>query len=653
MNSVHKWSGAAGGVAPAAALAVEMRAEERGFSGEWALVILVLANLWWTTLCLGGYRAETMVVTGAVNLATLALWWAVGAWRRSGIELRGPALAVLPFLAFGAVSAAWITPVPWLGWREWLGWAQMAAVFWVVLQGVRTERARAVLFAGAAALGVVAVGMAAYQQLGDPGWLMMGRRQAPQFLGRSSGPFGIPNSLAAFMNLLLPAMVAMVFCRGAGARQRVVCGYLAVVFACGLVLTMSRGGWLSLGVALAAWPLLALRGAARRWRWSIGVVLVLAGALGALYLNAPRARERIDQLLRNKGEVTRAVMWRAGWKLAQERPLLGTGAGSYDVLFERYRPPGFRDDPQWAHNDWLNTLSDYGAVGFLLSFGMAGLLVSAMGRRPFQEAAAAQGRAGGGGMEPALRSGLAVGLLAFALQMLVDFNLKIPALAQAAAIAAALVAAPSGARPPGRWERGVRVPWMTGAVMAALLAVAIPWWVVPVYRAEALRCAAREQLDRANRLPQGGSGALPLLLAARDRLARAVRLDPHNGQAWSDLAETWLAEARLDPGRSEALGREAGAAAAQALACSRAVPGFWVRRARALDLQDRWRDAWADFTEALALAPRRSDVWYAYARHLSLHDPESARAALTTCLELDPWNSPALAFKRRLENGCR
>ena len=415
----------------------------------------------------------------------------------------------------------------------------MAAVFWVVLQGVRTERARAVLFAGAAALGVVAVGMAAYQQLGDPGWLMMGRRQAPQFLGRSSGPFGIPNSLAAFMNLLLPAMVAMVFCRGAGARQRVVCGYLAVVFACGLVLTMSRGGWLSLGVALAAWPLLALRGAARRWRWSIGVVLVLAGALGALYLNAPRARERIDQLLRNKGEVTRAVMWRAGWKLAQERPLLGTGAGSYDVLFERYRPPGFRDDPQWAHNDWLNTLSDYGAVGFLLSFGMAGLLVSAMGRRPFQEAAAAQGRAGGGGMEPALRSGLAVGLLAFALQMLVDFNLKIPALAQAAAIAAALVAAPSGARPPGRWERGVRVPWMTGAVMAALLAVAIPWWVVPVYRAEALRCAAREQLDRANRLPQGGAArcrcfwrrgtAWPGLCGSTRTMDRRGRILPKHG----------------------------------------------------------------------------------------------------------------------------
>jgi len=136
----------------------EAHAEERGSGGEWALVILVLANLWWTTLCLGGYRPETMVVTGAVNLATLGLWWAIGAWRRDSLRVHGAALAMLPFLAYGAVNAAGITPVPWLGWQDWLGWAQMAAVFWVVLQGVRTGRARTALFAGVAALGAVAVG---------------------------------------------------------------------------------------------------------------------------------------------------------------------------------------------------------------------------------------------------------------------------------------------------------------------------------------------------------------------------------------------------------------------------------------------------------------------------------------------------------------
>ena len=650
MNSVHKWSGFLRTIAPSINPDVETHAEERASKAECALVILVLANLWWTTLCLGGYRPETMVVTAAVNLGTLGLLWAVAAWRRRRLEFPGAALATLPFLAYGAVNAAWITPVPWLGWRDWLGWAQMAAVFWVVLAGVRTGRARTVLFGGMATLGVVAVGMAVYQRLGDQGWLMMGRRQALQFLGRSSGPFGIPNSLAAFLNLLLPAMVALTFQRGAGAGQRALCGYLAVLFAGGVLLTLSRGAWLSLGVALTAWPLLALRGAARRWRWSLIVALLLAASVMALYLSASQVRGRIDQLLRNQGEVSRSVMWRAGWKLAGERPLFGTGAGSYGVLFERYRPERFWDDPHWAHNDYLNTLSDYGIVGLLLSFGVAALMLAGAGRRLFQPDGLQAGWSGAAGRMPTLRAGLAIGLLAFALQLFVDFNLKIPALAQAAAIAAALVLAPSGGWRFSRWERSVRAPWIVGPAGAVLLAAAILCWIVPTYRAEALRYEAREQLERLIRHPPAEDDALRSVTATRDRLAQAVRIDPHNGRAWSDLADALLAEARLKPGNSRALGAEAEAAATQALACSIAVPEFWVRRARAFDVENRWRDAWADFVPALTLAPHRPDLWYSYAYHLSLRDLDGARAALATCLKLDPWNSPALALQKRLEN---
>jgi O-antigen ligase len=649
MKSVHKWSGLIGWEAAQTNSDVAPAGETCGAAGEWTIVILVLANLWWTTLCLGGYRPETMVVAGAVNFATFGLWWAFAAWRRRWLELPGAAIATLPFLVYGAMNAAWITPVPWLGWRDWLGWAQMVAVFCVVLAGVRTGRARMALFAGVVVLGALAVGMAVYQQLKDPGWLMMGRRQALQFLGRSSGPFGIPNSLAAFLNLLLPATVALTFQRGAGALQRVVCGYLTALFACGVLLTFSRGAWLSLGVALTAWPLLAVHGSARRWRWSLLVALLLVASVAALYLNSSEVRERADQLLRNQGEVSRAVMWRAGWKLAGEHPLFGTGAGSYSVLFEKHRPARFWDDPHWAHNDYLNTLSDYGIVGFLLSFGIAASMLAGRGRRLFQRGR----RTGEIGRMPALRAGLAIGLLAFALQLFVDFNLKIPALAQVAAIAAALVMAPSAGRILRGWERSVRMPWIVGALGVVLLAAGIPRWIVPIYRAEALRYEAREQLERLIRHPPAENEELRSIAATRDRLVQAVRIDPRNGYAWSDLADAWLAEARFEPGNPGALGAKAEAAATQALACSRAVPEFWVRRARAFDLQNLWRDAWADFVEALTLAPRRSDLWYSYAFHLSLRDLDSARAALATCLELDPWNSPALTLQKRLGNSHR
>jgi len=90
-------------------------------------------------------------------------------------------------------------------------------------------------------LGFVAVLLAAYQVFVQPDWLMLGRQQAEQFIGRASGPFGIPNSLAALLLLLLPPAVALTLRPGASAVQRVVSGYLAAVFLFGLVLTPAAG----------------------------------------------------------------------------------------------------------------------------------------------------------------------------------------------------------------------------------------------------------------------------------------------------------------------------------------------------------------------------------------------------------------------------
>jgi O-antigen ligase len=649
MNSVHKWPVSGGATGTATEAAVDVCPAGVHSVGEWVLVILVLGNLAWTAMCLGGFRPETMVVASAVNAATFALWLAMSVWRRGRFELRGAALATLPFLVYGAVSAGWLTPVPWMGWQDWLRWAQMAAVFWVVLHGIRSARAQEVLFVGLAALGVVAVCMAVYQRVSDPAWLMMGRSQSPQFFGRSSGFFGIPNSLAALLNMLLPPMVALALQRGAGAMQRVICGYLAALFAAGVLLTVSRGAWLSLGLVLAAWPLLAFRDTARRWRWSLSVAVLLVGIAALLYLGVPAARARIDSLVQHQGERSRAVLWRAGWGLVREKPLLGTGAGSYGVLFERHRPGHFGDDPRWAHNDYLNTLSDYGLLGFLLSFGAAALFLGQL-RSAIQAEHGSASAGGTVGRMRAIRSGLAIGLLAFALQLLVDFNLKIPALAQIAAVAAALVISQSEAGQSRRPVGFVRVPWFAGAIVALLVVVAIPLRLIPLCRAEALRYGAREEMEHLVRHPAADGDGVRVLGAVRVRLGAAVQLDPRNGQAWADLADAIVFEAQFDRTKSAALGKEAEIAATQALDCSQAVPEFWVWRAQAFDLQGRWRDGWADFVRAIALAPKRSDLWCYYAYHLSFRDLDSARAALATCLELDPWNAAALTLQKHLDN---
>jgi hypothetical protein len=156
---------------------------------------------------------------------------------------------LVPFLIYAAANVCWVTPVPWLGWQDWLGWAQLIAVFWVGVNDLRARAPRRFLFGSLLALATVAVAMAVYQRFARPDWLMFGRTQAEQFLTRSSGPFPIPNSLAALLILILPATLLPVLWRGSGAVTRVGFGYLVLLLLLGLGLTVSRGAWLGLALA--------------------------------------------------------------------------------------------------------------------------------------------------------------------------------------------------------------------------------------------------------------------------------------------------------------------------------------------------------------------------------------------------------------------
>ncbi len=595
-------------------------------------------SLTWTTLCLGGYRPETMVVTVWLNAALLVSVLLAGALQK-GPAPHPAGWLLLPFLAYAAANAAWLTPVGWLGWHDWLLWAQAGAVFWAVLNGVHAAPARNALIGLLALLGVVAVGLAVYQRFFDQEWLMLGRLQAPQFIGRSSGPFGIPNSLGALLLLLLPPALAAGFNRALAPGRRMFAWTLAAIFALGLILTISRGAWLALALALAAWPLLAgRRSLGQRLAVSVGVLAALIAAGLALYQSVPGVRLRIDQLVADGGERTRPIMWRIGWSIFREHPATGGGAGSYNVLLEKFRPENFQDDAQWAHNDYLNTLSDYGAVGFGLLFGVIAVLVGRCywWRRDEKESAGA----------PFPSAALGIALLAFALQLFVDFHFKIPALGMACALVGALAVRSRwpGAAPAGNSLR------LFSLIAAAAVVGFTALRAAPHFRAEALRYDVRRRIDSFALGPGGAGEERALLAFALPRVRRAVGIDPVNAQAWADLAYVLTLTTHIETGRNPALGAEAEQAARRALALSPVVAEFWLRLGVALDLQGRWSDAGAAFNEALRLAPNNATGWFYQGYHFSLRPNfhKLAVAAVATCLRLDPSRRDAEALRQRL-----
>jgi hypothetical protein len=276
-------------------------------------------------------------------------------------------------------------------------------------------------------------------------------------------------------------------------------------------------------------------------------------------------------------------------------------------------------------------------VGFVLLFGAAAVVA--------WRTCGARGLAGAA----------FTGLLAFSLHLLVDFHLKIPAIAMTVAAVAALVTAdawPSRKVPAGPVRGAQRIRRLPGVALAAVILAGALAWAAPKYRAEEIRRAARERIDKMAESGTDVSRERAPLAAIRADFARAVAMDPSNAQAWSDEAYADSLWGLVEPGRVNEMGVAAAKAGDAAIRLSPVVAEFWIRKGAGLDMQGLWLEGGRCSSRALQIAPGRADTWYYQAYHFSLKPTEygPAMAAADFSLRLDPGFLLAQALRQRLAN---
>jgi O-antigen ligase len=223
---------------------------------------------------------------------------------------------------------------------------------------------------------------------------------------RLYGHMFYPNALAGVILLLLPVSLALVLGQGRWRLPRAVLtlGLAVVGLAC-LYWSGSKAGWLIAIVLLGTWFLhlpvpkkmkLGLAGAA--------MVLGLAGF-------AVKYADYFDRGATSVG--ARFGYWGAAVQSATEKPLLGTGPGTFQLAYKRHRTPG-AEPTRLTHNDYLQQASDSGWPGFALYAAFIGGAAWVLARRR---------------LDDPLLIAVRLGLLAWALQGFVEFGLYIPALA--------------------------------------------------------------------------------------------------------------------------------------------------------------------------------------------------------------------------------
>ncbi|HEU5180542.1 MAG TPA: O-antigen ligase family protein [Candidatus Polarisedimenticolia bacterium] len=187
------------------------------------------------------------------------------------------------------------------------------------------------------------------------------------------------------------------------------------IIAVGLVLSYSRAGIILGMVAAAAFCLFQLR---RGWSLQktvlVGVLsaAVLVPAYGVGYWTLTGRYSLLTTELTMPGG--RMAVWKKTLGIVRDFPLTGTGVGTFQFVFPRYRDATTTAFYDYAHNDYLQVLSEAGLMGGIL----LALAVAVIGAAWIRRAAP---------MGSVLRSACGFGLLAVALHEMVDFSLQIPA----------------------------------------------------------------------------------------------------------------------------------------------------------------------------------------------------------------------------------
>lgn len=150
----------------------------------------------------------------------------------------------------------------------------------------------------------------------------------------------------------------------------------------GLVIILSG----SRGALVAAVPayLFYLATVARMGRgWRIAVCTVMLGAvIGATQMNLSEPLQRLGTVTNSASEdhlSGRADLWRAGWVVYGEHPLLGIGGGAFG---EATKPLTGFGQALIAHNTYLSVLTELGPFGFLMFLGMLVTVVGGALRQP-------------------------------------------------------------------------------------------------------------------------------------------------------------------------------------------------------------------------------------------------------------------------------
>ena len=409
---------------------------------------------------------------------------------------------------------------------------------------------------------------------------------------RWSSTFYWPNPFAAFLLLVLPVELSR-YVHATGTREALPHGALSVLLAGSLVLTYTRGAWVSLllivplallTVRPASWTRTVSRLALAGLATAIAVAVLIRspGSGSGLVIEDLFGRVASASDAQDYAVQGRLRFWRAGLAIFMDHPMVGTGPGTFGAMHTAYQRD-VRYYARDAHSLYVQTASEGGVMGLAALAVMLSVLVATW---------VSALRATSKTRAYPLVVGIGLGLAAFFVHSGLDMDWMFPA----------------------------------NPAMAMLMAGALAWFAKDGVADQA---PVRSTMLRWQRLAVIGT---VLFAVALTQVAHLAEREFVRGQAlarsgrWQDAAERYAQAARWDPWSPKFLAAEAGALRQLDPPRRDAAEGA-LRRAMAVDRMN----AAHPIRLASLLMQGSSDEPAAL--------PE-AEELLKQALRLDPWNRP-------------
>jgi O-antigen ligase len=395
---------------------------------ERGILALILAILVFGPLAYGAVDTVPFLIVEGLAAAVLVVWLA-RLWLNPRPQFLWPPIcwAVLAFSLY-AIARYFTADIEYVARQELIRVLIYAFLFFAILNNLHRQEFTQITVLVLVFLAMAISGYGIFQYVTNSERVWFAIKPYPH---RGSGTYISPNHLGGFLEMLVPIGLAFTLSSRLNHVAKILVGYACLVMLAGIAVTLSRGSWIATILSLLLFFIVLSVHRAYRLAGLLSFILIVGAAIYLIPKSQffhQRARQLVNPQTGQVDDDARFDIWGSAIRIWRRNPWWGAGPAHFDREFRAFRTENIQMQPERAHNDILNTLTDWGIVGAVLVATAFVLLGIGVGKtwaavRVTQRDIGEKKRSN----KFAFVLGGSIGLVAILLHSFVDFNMHIPA----------------------------------------------------------------------------------------------------------------------------------------------------------------------------------------------------------------------------------